>query len=320
MSQSHRPLQEQWKIISWLSHHRDCAWHSLSALRHHKLHAFFLTLMMALTLTLPALSAFVVETIATQEEQLTPVSEVTIYLNHDAKESQITEIINQIDHENLLENLRFISPDEGLTQLAQSMHIESVINSIDTNPLPGALIGTPSPGVESYQMEVMKHQLEQHPFVESIDLNLSWFEQLHSVLKMAENLGIAIAGILCVIMLLTISNLTFLMAQKSEQDIDVYELIGANQRFIKRPFLYTGFYFGLAAAMLNWLILLGLYQWTRPYWQSLQQHFHLHLPLIIPSPLLIVASLIVPTLLGITGAHLALRQFFKQRSASRANS
>ncbi len=319
MSQSHRPLQEQWKIISFLNHHRDCAKQSFGLLKRDKLQSFFFVLMMALTLTIPSFIGILYQTVLEQDQAFTPASEVTIYLDPKASESQITEVINQLDKENLLENIHFITPNEGLTQLAQSMNIESVISTIDNNPLPGALIGTPSTSVEAYQMELMKHQLEQYSFVESIDLNLSWFKELHSVLQISEAIGLAIIAILGGMMLLSIGCMTYLTAQKSEQDIDVYELIGANKRFIKRPFLYTGFYFGMLAATLNWLILLALSEWASPYWQLLKQHYYLELTLSTPSWILVSVSFVTPIALGILGAQIALYQFFKRRQQLQAN-
>lgn len=313
MSQAHRPLQKQWKIVSYYLHHCYCARQSFQLLTKQKIQTLIFTFMMGLTLVIPSLIGLVYETTRQIESNLKPESEVTIYIKQSTDQSEITDIINRIDQENLLEKVHYITPDEGLTQLAQSIDMSDLLSTIDVNPLPGALVGTPMPFVEVYQLEVMKDQLLKKAAIESIDLNLSWFGKLKTLLHASHAALITLAGILGSIMLLIICCLTYLLVQKSEKDIEVYELVGANKRFIKRPFLYTGFYLGALAAVANWGFLLSIKTWSAPYLSEINTAFHVDFSIPMPSILVISLSIMIPILLGTLGAHLALWQFFRQR-------
>ena len=59
---------------------------------------------------------------------------------------------------------------------------------------------------------------------------------------------------LSVAVLLIIGNTIRLDIQNRREEIEVSKLIGASNAFIRRPFLYTGLWYGLMGGILAWII------------------------------------------------------------------
>jgi len=49
--------------------------------------------------------------------------------------------------------------------------------------------------------------------------------------------------------------------QAAHKEIAVFKLVGATDAFVRRPYLYTGFYYGLMGAAVAWAIITAALQW-----------------------------------------------------------
>ncbi len=79
--------------------------------------------------------------------------------------------------------------------------------------------------------------------------------KLHALLELAEKAASALGLALGLAVLLIVGNTIRLSVQNRREEIEVVKLVGATDAFIRRPFLYTGFWYGLFAGVLCWLIL-----------------------------------------------------------------
>jgi cell division transport system permease protein len=61
---------------------------------------------------------------------------------------------------------------------------------------------------------------------------------------------------LAIAVLLVVGNTIRLDIQNRREEIEVSKLIGASDSFIRRPFLYTGFWYGIIGGLLAWIITL----------------------------------------------------------------
>ena len=61
--------------------------------------------------------------------------------------------------------------------------------------------------------------------------------------------------ILALGVLLVIGNTIRLAIENRREEIVVVKLVGGSDAFVRRPFLYTGLWYGLGGAVLSWLII-----------------------------------------------------------------
>lgn len=67
--------------------------------------------------------------------------------------------------------------------------------------------------------------------------------------------GVLILGaLLALAVLLVVGNTIRLAIQNRRKEIVVMKLIGGTDAFIRRPFLYTGFWYGLFGGIIAWLL------------------------------------------------------------------
>jgi cell division transport system permease protein len=63
-----------------------------------------------------------------------------------------------------------------------------------------------------------------------------------------------LASVLALAVLLIVGNTIRLAIQNRRDEIEVQKLIGATDAFIRRPFLYSGFWYGVLGALIAWLL------------------------------------------------------------------
>ena len=66
-----------------------------------------------------------------------------------------------------------------------------------------------------------------------------------------------ISGLLALAVLLVIGNTIRLEIQNRREEILVTKLIGATNAFVRRPFLYSGIWYGILGGLLAWLLVEG---------------------------------------------------------------
>jgi len=97
-------------------------------------------------------------------------------------------------------------------------------------------------------------QLSRLKQVDIAQLDLQWVKRLYVMLEIAHKGIWLISFLLGLAVLLVVGNTIRLDIQNRQEEIKVIKLIGATNAFIRRPFLYTGFWYGLSGGLLAWLL------------------------------------------------------------------
>jgi len=94
---------------------------------------------------------------------------------------------------------------------------------------------------------------------------MAWLQRLRQINRLIER-GISLLGLLLSLsVLLVIGNTIRLAILNRESEIKIMKLVGATDRFIRRPFLYTGFWYGLLGGLFAWaLLLIAMATMTQP--------------------------------------------------------
>jgi cell division transport system permease protein len=107
---------------------------------------------------------------------------------------------------------------------------------------------------------LLQEELATLPEVEFVRGDTAWVQRFHAILDLVRQaIGIA-AVLLGVAIIVIIGNTIRLDIQNRREEIEVTKLIGASNAFVRRPFLWSGFWFGLFGGMLALLLVQsGLY-------------------------------------------------------------
>jgi cell division transport system permease protein len=130
-------------------------------------------------------------------------------------------------------------------------------------------------------------------------------QRLNAILELLRGLVTGAAVLLGVGVLAIIGNTVRLEIYNRRAEIEVTKLVGGSNAFVRRPFLYTGLFYGLTgAALAALLVLLGLSLLNSPVTRLAETYgsaFRLLTPTLRDTALLFACG----GLLGLLGAGLA---------------
>ena len=81
-------------------------------------------------------------------------------------------------------------------------------------------------------------------------LDMEWLQRLNSLMELGRRLVLAVGGMLIVGVLLILGNTIRLAIESRREEIVVVKLVGGSNGFVRRPFLYTGLWYGVGGGVL----------------------------------------------------------------------
>jgi cell division transport system permease protein len=96
----------------------------------------------------------------------------------------------------------------------------------------------------------MQEEITNLPETEHVQVDTEWVRRFHAILDIVRQ-AIAIgAALLGVAIIVIIGNTIRLDIENRRDEIEVTKLIGATNAFVRRPFLWTGFWYGLLGGLM----------------------------------------------------------------------
>jgi cell division transport system permease protein len=148
--------------------------------------------------------------------------------------------------------------DEALAEFREASGFGDALAALEDNPLPHHLVVRPDPNAAGpAEIETLRRYFEAFPEVDIVQLDLEWVRRLHSLLDVLRRSLWVIIAVLGLGVLAVIGNTIRLEIQQRRPEIEVTKLVGGSNAFVRRPFLYTGIFYGLGGSLLAALIVMG---------------------------------------------------------------
>lgn len=205
-------------------------------------------LVIGVTLILPSISFLVVQNLKSISETIQHESQISIFLKKDISVDAKNKIEKDLKSRIDINNYHYVKKEEAWPKLQKSMGFNESNNGLSENPLPDAFFVSPKT-VNPNQIVILKSSLDRLEGVDQVVVDTGWVKKLNSVLHLA-NKAIFLASILLASMLtVVIGNTIRLQMTSHHEEIELSKLIGATNQFIRRPFLYSGFIYGLGGGL-----------------------------------------------------------------------
>jgi cell division transport system permease protein len=128
--------------------------------------------------------------------------------------------------------------------------VPKVLTRLEKNPLPIVLEVLPKKeSSDAEQAALLLTRLQALPQADLAQLDLDWVKRLAVILIIGEKITFFLVMLLSLGVLLVIGNTIRLEIENRRREIIVIKLIGGTDAFIRRPFLYTGFWYGLGGGL-----------------------------------------------------------------------
>lgn len=192
--------------------------------------------------------------------------QMVVYLDADASPERARAIAQVLGKVDAVERVDYVAPDEALARLRTSLGPRGgLLDGVETGYLPASLELTLAPGVrEVAEASPLVAKLRATPGVEEVEFLGDWVAKvaaLHRALRLIA-LGLALAVALACVYVVAGTITLGVVARKDE--IEVLELVGATDRFVRWPLVVEGALQGLFGAGLALLLLLITYRLGAP--------------------------------------------------------
>lgn len=262
--QSKITAQSQWQ--SYIQHHKLMAKDSLSRLLKSPASSFMTWLVLAIALSLPMTLYVSLENLKQLSGSWDQTSQMSVYLKKGTLERFANNIVSELESKPEIRSAQYISPEQALGQFSASTGLSDVILGLDDNPLPGVITVMPNLDSQNTEaLEALQQSIQKMGYVDSVSLDVIWVQRLYQFMELGQRLVWALAALLGLAVLLIIGNTIRLSIESRRDEILVVKLVGATDAFVRRPFLYTGLWFGLGGGIIAWILLsIGLYWLSGP--------------------------------------------------------
>jgi cell division transport system permease protein len=261
-------LSKPSSLTTLLRYHRECLASSWSRLDHARLATVMTSALVAVSLTLPMLLLLIVSNLQQLSSGWEDQLSLSVYLKPEVSEVQTTKLMTQVQSIAAVEKAALISPEQGLEDFKNVAGAE-LLGLFEQNPLPAVIEVVPrvDTGSDDYQFQIAElvRALEAYPSVDEVSYDLQWVQRLVNYVGLAERFAVLIGVLLALGAVLAISNSIRLEIENRRQEIIVIKLVGGTDSFIRLPFLYSGFWYGVLGATLATICLWLIGWWLSPF-------------------------------------------------------
>ncbi|MGH1430001.1 MAG: permease-like cell division protein FtsX [Neptuniibacter sp.] len=306
-------------------HKVDIAGHSRSWLRHHKLTArdsysrlwktpipTLMTLaVLAIALALPGLMYVGLKNVHQLSGDWQGDPKISLYLQKELSDEQAEAFSHKMLLRQDLIAVELVTKDQGLLEFQAISDFSDVLEFLGSNPLPAVVVIQPRDGRKAV-LQQLQEELSQLQEVDQAVLDMIWVERLAAYVELANRLVLVLGCLLALSVLLVVGNTIRLSIENRKDEIQVAKLVGATDSWVQRPFIYTGFWFGLLGTAIAWLFIqISLLLISTPVSEIAalyQSGFDLQGLGFSDSLILVIAGV----LLGLLGAKLAVSRHLRE--------
>jgi len=212
-------------------------------------------LVVAIALALPAMLYVGVSSLQQLSGSWDSSAQMTLFLKKGAKDKAVKSLIKRLEANSDLAEIHYISPNQALDALQDSAGFGEALNLLDENPLPPVLLVVPIAAIEADvpRVEQLVKTLAKHPLVDEVQLDMKWLQRMQQILDIGRQITVLLGGALSLGVLLVVGNTIRLAIENRREEILVVKLVGGTNSFVRRPFLYTGLWYGIFGGLIAWL-------------------------------------------------------------------
>ena len=244
-------------LHSWVLHHRSSCVDSLQRLLQVPLQSLLTWMVVAIALVLPTALYLALSNVQPLGQGWQDSAQMSLFVDVNAKPKAIEALQKRLEVDPEVNTIQLITAEQAWSEFQRHSGLGTVQNTLDENPLPAVLVVTPHIEVDHPdKLEALRKKLSEEHLVDTVQLDLGWLRRLHEIMSLAQRIVLALAGLLALGVLLIIGNTIRLAIENRRAEIVVVKLVGGTDGFVRRPFLYTGWWYGIGGGLLAVLLLL----------------------------------------------------------------
>lgn len=231
--------------------------------------------------------------------------QISLFLSSTGARMDASGLESQLRKSEGVKSVRFVSRESALAGLKRSPGMGEVIANLRDNPLPDAFVVTLSSSNPELS-DALEQRFRSLPGVAHVQVDSAWVRRVDGILNLGRTAVLVLGTLLGFALVAVTFNTIRLQVLTRKEEIEVCQLVGATEAFIRRPFYYLGALLGALGAGVGLAVVAGSFAWMNRYLEPLGQFYGIDPRLAffnLPDTLAIV---VFAALLGLLGTHLSV--------------
>ncbi len=230
------------RYSAWLRHHRLSAADSLHRVLDNLLSSTLTWLVIGIALALPVGLNVGLDNVTTLSAGWDSPTQISLFLKNTVDSQAAEDLAREIAGRDDVAGARLVTREDALAEFSALSGFADVLASLDENPLPNLVLVTPAVGAGAAEL---REALAAESAVAEAVLDMAWLQRLTSLMELSRRLVLAIGALLVLGVVLILGNTIRLAIESRREEILVVKLVGGSNAFVRRPFLYTGLWYGV---------------------------------------------------------------------------
>jgi len=247
--------------------------------------------------------------------------DINVYATTEATPEEVLKLKQDLEFLPEVDTIEYISREQVLSNFREKHRndeqIIQALEALEESPL-GAVLNIKAKEISQYSgiakfLESKTVLSDEDPnIVEKVNYaqNKIMIEGLNKTINAVHKFGIALVIILIVVSILITFNTIRLVIFISREEIKVMRLVGANNTFIRGPFIFEGIIYGVVASFITIILSYPVLFWVNPF---IEKIFLIDLLSYFFSNIFFffAVSFGIGVFLGIVSSILAVRKYLK---------
>ncbi len=185
-------------------------------------------------------------------------AELSVYFKDDITPGDRRAVELVLAPGDLIAVYEYVSKSDALARFKQTFgDLAAAVDGVGGNPLPASLEVRlrPGPGM-SASVDSLATRVRQMPGVADVRYDRQWLTRVLSAITVIRGVGLVLGSVLAIAAALTVANVVRLALFARCDELDIMNLVGAPQAYIRGPFVMEGMLQGGIGALVA-LIALG---------------------------------------------------------------
>ena len=169
-------------------------------------------------------------------------AELSVYLKDDMSPAERRTVEAALAPSDLIAAHEFVSKSDALARFKQTFgDLAAAVDGVGGNPLPASLEVRlrPGPGV-SASVDSLAARLRTLGGVADVRYDRQWLTRVLSAINVIRGVGLVLGSVLAIAAALTVANVVRLALYARREELDIMNLVGAPQAYVRGPFVMEG--------------------------------------------------------------------------------
>ncbi|MGD7033460.1 permease-like cell division protein FtsX [Methylotuvimicrobium buryatense] len=241
-------------LQAYLDIHAQALFSSLGRLARAPVTSLMTVSVLSIAISLAAGFYLLVANIQQLTGGLEDSNQISLFLKDQVTDDAGVKLAEKIKTFVHVQDAKVITKNQGLAEFREYSGFGDALKALDKNPLPTVIQVMPEHSLEEGpQLDELFKNLTDLQEVDFAQLDMQWVKRLYSIMELADRGVTLLSFILALAVLFITGNTIRLELHNRRDEVIIAKLVGATNRFIQRPFLYTGFWLGFSSGILAWI-------------------------------------------------------------------